>query len=285
MPCKIIDESIENDVIAAIIRLKSSRNIIANVTNTVSQNLVANVELALGVSPIMFNMPDEAKEIVSISSAAYINLGTVIPIYEQTIPSMLISLKNNKLPWVLDPVAVGFGKLRNKLFLHMLETKCFPSVIRGNATEIITLANLWSLTQNQILITSGVDTINTTEEAESAAISLSLFTNATIAVSGEVDFITNGEKHFHLYGGSIMMEQVTGMGCSLGGAIAAFLTVTSPLYAAIAASMIYKIAGKISATNSQGLGDFVSNFHNLINKIGKTEILENKVLTNNKLNV
>ncbi len=280
-----IKQSIELKVIDALTSLNSSKNLVANITNTVSQNLVANVELALGASPIMFYMPNEAREFVSIANSAYINLGTVIPIYEQTIPAMLVALKDKKLPWVLDPVAVGFGELRNKLFNQMPETKIFPSVIRGNASEIITLANLWGVTNNKLQRALGTDTINSTQEAENSAVLLARCINGIVAVSGEVDFVTDGQNAFYLQGGSYVMEKITGMGCSLGGAIASFLTVTSPLYAALSASILYKIAGEISLKASQGIGDFVANFINSLNKITETQILENKVLTNKNLSV
>ncbi len=280
-----IKESIELKIIEALTSLKSSKNLVANITNTVSQNLVANVELALGASPIMFYMPDEATEFVSIANSAYINLGTVIPIYEQTIPAMLVALKDKKLPWVLDPVAVGYGELRNKLFNQMQETKAFPSVIRGNASEIITLANLWRKTSNKTQRARGTEAINSTQEAENSAVLLAQYTKGIVAVSGEVDFITDGQDAFYLQGGSDVMEKITGMGCSLGGAIASFLTVTSPLYATISASILYKIAGGLSFKASQGIGDFVANFLNSINKITESQILENKVLTNKNLSV
>lgn len=281
---KITEESIINNVVEAITSLRSSHNLVANITNTVSQNLVANVELALGASPVMFYMPDEATEFVSISKSAYINLGTITPIYEQTIPSMLTTLNDKQLPWVLDPIAVGFGALRTKLFNLMLETKIFPSVIRGNASEIITLANIWNLEQTSTKA-KAIYSINSTKEAESSAVSLARFIKGTVAISGETDFVTDGDNNFYLQDKHNMMGQITGIGCSLGGAIASFLTVTSPLYAALTASIIYKIAGRISAKQTQGVGDFVSIFLNIISKIDKAEILQNKVLTNGKINV
>ena len=279
MSSQIMEEMTE-----AIELLKSSHCLVPNITNTVSQNLVANVELALGASPVMFNMPDEAKEFISIAKTAYINLGTIIPIYEKTIPVALQTLKKREIPWVLDPVAVGFGELRTKLFEEILDRKIFPAVIRGNASEIITLADMWHIrTSAKTGRARGVDTLHTTQDAETSAIALSRLTGGIVAMSGETDLVTDGAEIYYLDGGSAMMEQITGMGCSLGGAIASFLAVTSPLSATLLATTIYKIVGKNSANEVNGLGDFTSIFINMISKTNKSEILANKVLTNIKL--
>ena len=268
----------------AIELLKSSHCLVPNITNTVSQNLVANVELALGASPVMFNMPDEAREFISIAKTAYINLGTVIPIYEKTILVALQTLKERKIPWVLDPVAVGFGELRTNLFKRIFDEKIFPAIIRGNASEIITLADMWHIrTSAKCGKARGVDTLHTTQDAETSAIALSRLTGGIVAMSGETDFVTDGAEIYYLDGGSAMMEQITGMGCSLGGAIASFLTVASPLHAALLATTIYKIAGKISANEAKGLGDFTQIFINRINQIDKDEFFAKKVFTKNKL--
>ena len=61
-----------------------------------------------------------------MGDSMYINVGTLLPIYEETVPRTLNALCKLGKPWVLDPVAVGLGELRTKLLLQCKEYK--PSV-------------------------------------------------------------------------------------------------------------------------------------------------------------
>ena len=55
-------------------------------TNFVTINLVANAQLAVGGSAAMVYLPDEGEALVAGGGAIYLNMGTLFPIYEQTIP-------------------------------------------------------------------------------------------------------------------------------------------------------------------------------------------------------
>ena len=73
--------------------------------------------------------------------------------------------------------------------------------------------------------TLGVESLNTTEQAEHIARDLAHQYGMTVAISGQKDFITNGEKHSECHYGSSMMPFITGMGCLLTAVIAAFRAV------------------------------------------------------------
>ena len=70
-------------------------------------------------------------------------MGTLFPIYEQTIPRAAKAAHDAGKPWVLDPVGLGIGSLRTKLVSVLKQYK--PTIVRGNASEIIALAGLWGL--------------------------------------------------------------------------------------------------------------------------------------------
>ena len=147
---------------------------------------MANAQLAVGGSAAMVYLPDEGEFIATAGGATYINVGTLTPIYEETLPRTAKALFEAKKPWVLDPVAIGIGELRTKLLLGFKEYK--PSVIRGNASEVIALAGLWGLEggTDQSAV-RGVDSTDTVNAAREAAVALAKYTGGAVAVSGKTD--------------------------------------------------------------------------------------------------
>jgi len=117
---------------------------------------------------------------------------------------------------VLDPVAVGIGSLRTRLLKQFKEYK--PSIIRGNASEIMALAGLWGLDGGtEGSNARGVDSTDSVSEAKTAAVALAKWTGGAVAVSGETDLVTDGSVIVYSYGGSHYMQKITGAGCALGG--------------------------------------------------------------------
>ena len=92
---------------------------------------------------------------------------------------------------MLDPVAVGIGELRTKLLMQFKKYK--PSVIKGNASEIIALAGLWNLEGGiEESKVRGVDSTDAVSSARTAAVALAKCTGGAVFVSGETDLITDG---------------------------------------------------------------------------------------------
>ncbi len=134
---------IQKQIVKAVETVKQTNPMAGSITNTVTINFVANAQLAVGGSAAMVYLPDEAEALALAGGAFYINVGTLFPIYEQTLPRAAKVLHEAGKPWVLDPVAIGIGSLRTNLLKQFREFK--PSIIRGNASEIIALAGLWEL--------------------------------------------------------------------------------------------------------------------------------------------
>lgn len=255
MDSKDIQEKIEE----AIQRAKKITPLAGSITNTVTINFVANAQLAVGGSAAMVYLPDEAVSLAKCGNSMYINVGTLLPIYEETIPATLRTLHTLQKPWVLDPVAIGIGSLRTKLLLQCKDAK--PSIIRGNASEIIALAGLWELDGGQHdSKVRGVDSTDTVNAAKAAAKALAIWTGGAVAVSGSEDLITNGAQTLISYGGSPMMTCVTGSGCSLGGVMAVYAAVADPFIAAATGAAIYNLAGKRAAGRAKGTGSFQQYF-------------------------
>ena len=67
----------------------------------------------------------------------------------------------------------------------------------------------------------GVDTTDTAASALPAAQALARQTHAIVVVTGEVDYITDGERTRTVTGGNPLMTRVVGTGCALSAVVAA----------------------------------------------------------------
>lgn len=252
-------EEVKRQMMEAVKKVKAENPMAGSITNSVTINFVANAQLAVGGSAAMVYLPDEGEFLAAAGGATYINVGTLLPVYAETLPQTAAMLHQLEKPWVLDPVAVGIGELRSRLLKKFQEYK--PSIIRGNASEIIALAGLWGLDGGTgSSNVRGVDSTDAVEAAKAAAIALAQYTGGAVAVSGETDLITDGKMLAYSYGGSPFMEKITGCGCSLGGVAAVYATAASPFIAALTASAIYNLAGKRAESKTQGPGSFYTQF-------------------------
>ncbi|MBB3165960.1 hydroxyethylthiazole kinase [Rhizobium laguerreae] len=219
------------------------------ITNYVAMNIAANVLLASGASPAMVHAADEAGEFAGIAGALTINIGTLST---QWIDGMQAAAKvatSAGKPWVLDPVAHYATAFRRNAVAELLALR--PTIIRGNASEIIALAGGESRGQ-------GVDSRDPVEQAEGSARWLAERQQAVVAVTGVVDFVTDGERAVRIEGGSVLMPQVTALGCSLTCLVGAFAA-TAPediFGATVAALSTFAIAGEEAARGAAGPGSF-----------------------------
>ncbi len=252
--------SLIEQVIEAWQNMQAKTPLVQCITNSVAANYTANVLLASGASPAMIDNPYEAESFTKISSALSINLGT--PTSEQ-MQAMQISAKTaqmSNIPWVLDPV--GYGSIlawRSQMTDELLQFK--PSVIRGNASEISTLAG------NQVQ-SKGVDSTLSSDDAYRQAYALLVHTDC-IAISGESDYILSKELNvvIQVNGGSPLQPKITATGCALGALIAAYSAVTTPTIAALSAHVHFAIAGKLAANQAQTMGSFSTIFMDYIHML------------------
>ncbi|WSH69465.1 hydroxyethylthiazole kinase (plasmid) [Rhizobium ruizarguesonis] len=219
------------------------------ITNYVAMNIAANVLLASGASPAMVHAAEEAGEFAGIASAVTINIGTLSTQWIDGMQAAAKAATSAGKPWVLDPVAHYATAFRRNAVADLLALR--PTIIRGNASEIIALAGGESRGQ-------GVDSRDPVEQAEGSARWLAERQQAVVAVTGAVDFVTNGERAVRIEGGSALMPQVTALGCSLTCLVGAFAA-TAPediFGATVAALATFAIAGEEAALGAAGPGSF-----------------------------
>lgn len=232
---------------AALARLRAASPLTQCITNAVVTNFTANALLALGAAPAMCDIPGEAGMFAAIAGGVLVNLGT--PTAEQRDAAREAVAAGT--PWVLDPVAVGALPVRTALAHALLAAR--PAIIRGNASEILALAGAGAGGR-------GVDATDAADDALDAARALAARTGGTVAISGEVDLIVDAGRAARVPGGSALLTKVTGGGCALGAAMAAFVAVAEPFDAAIAASAVWAVASERAASRSRGPGSFAAAF-------------------------
>lgn len=149
------------DIGATLTRLRQSTPLVHSITNYVAMNPAANVLLALGASPAMVHAAEEAAEFAALADALVINIGTLSAPWVDAMLSAAESAQQQQTPWVLDPVAIGATRFRRDACARLLEFS--PTIIRGNASEIIALAG-------DALGGRGVDSTAASDEALTAAV-------------------------------------------------------------------------------------------------------------------
>lgn len=233
------------DVLAAI---RARHPLVHCLTNGVVKNFTANALLALGAAPAMVEHPEEAALFAGFADALLINPGTLATWEVAPIEAAAPAAAKADKPWVLDPVAVGPLPVRTRLARALLEHK--PTLIRGNASEIIALAGQEGKGR-------GVDSGDAAEAAIEAARSLARRTGGAVLVTGPVDYATDGGDAIGIANGHILLTRVTGVGCAQGAVAAACAAVApSPLIAAVAAALIMGIAGDVAAEHAASPGSF-----------------------------
>ena len=228
-------------------QMRAQAPLVHNITNYVAMNVMANVLLAVGASPAMVHARAEVAEFAGLAQALTVNIGTADPDW---VDSMALAAEVMTLagrPWVLDPVGVGATRFRQEACARLLDLG--PSIIRGNASEILTLAGTAAAGR-------GADAADSVGAAQNAAWALARRSGAVVAVSGPEDFVTDGQHSYHVGNGHPMMPRITALGCSLNGVIAAFAVGALSLPATVSALACYGLAGEQAGARSTGPGGF-----------------------------
>lgn len=258
----------ENNLWNYIQSVKKQSPLVHNITNFVVMNNTANALLAVGASPIMAHAKSEIKEMVTISTAVVINIGTLDEYWSE---SMLIAAeeahRTNKT-WILDPVGAGATSFRDEVLAKLLQFK--PTVIRGNASEIIALAKA------NKTITKGVDSTAESNEAISAAQSLVENYQSVICISGATDIIIDDKETYFVENGHPLMTKVTGLGCSASAIIGAFAGIfENKTESTVAAMSLLGIAGELAEKISNGSGSLQMNILDKLYNISEQEFFDN----------
>lgn len=244
----------------AVAKVRTESPLVHNITNFVVMNNTANALLAIGASPVMAHSVDEVVDMAKVASALVLNIGTLEKSWVEAMILAGRTAKELHKPVVFDPVGAGATPYRDAVSFRIL-SEVKPSIIRGNASEIMALAKVGANTK-------GVDSTASSDEAVSSARRLAEETGAVIVVSGAVDVVTDGERLERIPFGHPLMSRVTGMGCTATAVVGAFAAVTADrLFAASCGMAVMGIAGEIAGKTARGTGsmqvDFLDALYNL----------------------
>lgn len=192
-------QDIWNDVAA----VRKTAPLVHSITNLVVMSYNANALLALGAAPVMAHAREEVEEMVAIAGALVLNIGTLQPEWVEAMKLAAKKAASLNKPIILDPVGAGATSYRNRTITELL-VMAKPAVIRGNASEIMSVSGLDSATK-------GVESLQSSEAAIDAAKTLARKIDGTVCVSGATDIITdkNGKTAF-LQNGHPWMTKITG---------------------------------------------------------------------------
>ena len=231
------------DTLAAV---RQHSPLVHSITNYVSMDVTANGLLAAGASPAMVHAMEEVEDFVAIASALVVNIGTLSPAWVDAMERAADRARELGKPWVLDPVGAGATPYRTRVARGLARRG--PTVIRGNASEILALVE-------EGRAGKGVDSTHASDEARDVAAGLADELGCVVAVTGAVDYVTDGSSVLAVANGHPMMTRVTALGCTASALVAAFAAVhPDPLRATAHALGILGLCGEIAARESPGPG-------------------------------
>lgn len=238
------------------------------ITNYVAMNIAANVTLAAGASPAMIHAPEEVADFAQIAGALTINIGTLSAPWVESMKAAAIAANAVNVPWVLDPVAHFATPYRAQVAQDLLALK--PTILRGNASEIISL-------DGRAGAGKGADSGDSVAEAQRSAQRLAARHGCVVAVSGPVDFITDGLRSASVTGGSDIMPKVTALGCSLTALVGAYAAVAPRFEATVAAFVHFAEAAERAAATATGPGSFAVAFLDALHRVQPGDLAETRI--------
>lgn len=235
-----------DDVRAGFDAVRRGSPLVQNVTNYVAMDLSANALLAAGASPAMVHAREEAADFARIADAVVVNVGTLSPAWVEAMHAAAEVAVERNIPWVLDPVGVGATPYRTRVATELLERG--PTVLRGNASEILALAGAAEGGR-------GVDSTHDAGDAIEAAADLAAMTKGVVAVTGAADVVTDGSRTVTVAGGHPMMAKITALGCAASALVGAFAAAGKDVFTGTTAALsVLGVAGERAATDSPGPG-------------------------------
>ncbi len=238
-----------NELAFVLENLRKKNPLILSLTNNVVQNITANMLLAVGAAPVMLNDAGECRKLLQVcANGLLVNVGTLSQPQAELMRAAVDAACATGVPWVLDPVAVGLLEFRTEFSRELLAMH--PTLIRGNASEIMALAG-------EAPGGRGTDSTAESSAAVHAARKLAQQCCCTVLVTGPVDYVVDGERVLALGNGDPLMTRVTGVGCAMGALAAACVAAAPDAFiGAAACASILGIAGERAAARCPRPGSF-----------------------------
>jgi hydroxyethylthiazole kinase len=255
------------DIYRSIGDIREKSPLIHNITNYVVMNNTANALLAIGASPVMIHAEEEVAEMAKMASALVMNIGTISAPWVRGMFAAFSAATKKGIPVIIDPVGAGATAWRTQTVRDLIRAGR-PTIIRGNASEILALTDDRSKTK-------GVDSIAASDEALSSARRISEMNSCVVCVSGVIDYVVDHGDVVKISNGHPMMTKVTGLGCTASALCGAFAAVETNAHAAAAKAMaVMGIAGEMAAQKAFGPGSLQMHFLDVLYNLTENDIRE-----------
>jgi len=229
-PSPIIDTAVS---LLDALRMKPIR--VHAITNAAAQVFTANLLLAAGAIPSLTYARDEVEPFTARADALLVNLGTLDSERRAGIVAAIATARANAKPFILDPVFVDRSPPRLAWARSLLVEH--PTILRCNAAEFEALSG------------AGADLDALRASAREW--------RCVIALTGEIDIVTDGERVARIANGHPLMTRITAMGCAGTALAAAFAAIEEDAFLAAASALLcLGVAGEVAATRASGPGSF-----------------------------
>lgn len=195
--------------------LQRTKPVLHHVTNYVTARDCADTALAIGASPTMADAAEEIAAFTATSDALVLNLGTIGEARMEAMELAAGTAKKAGIPVVLDPVGVMSSNLRLEFALKLLQAG-YITIVRCNYSECKAL--LEQKTDGR-----GVDSAQKPDQGEALKTVKDAARRYTciFALTGVVDYISDGKRAMMINGGNPLMTRITGGGCMTTTVVAA----------------------------------------------------------------
>lgn len=236
-----------------VMQIRKKSPLIYNIMNEVGSNFIANGLIAVGASPSISNMPEEADEMARNADAVVLNLGTLSRDRAEAMMTAGKAANEAGVPVLLDPIAIGATEFRTKVIHDILSTVKLAAIC-ANAGEIAVLGDALDKT------TSPDDSLE--ENDPSIAEKVAQQYSTVVIATSQTDVVTDGKRTTLCKNGHAMLQNITTSGCLLTSVVGAFAGIAGDhIYeASIEAVTGYGIAAERAMTKAAGPGSFIPAF-------------------------
>ena len=251
---------------ADLAAIREQKPLVHQITNYVVMNETANATLALGALPVMAHAREEVEEMAALAGALVLNIGTLSPAWVEAMLAAGRAANGAGAPVVLDPVGAGATSYRTETARRLL-SEVEVAVVRGNPAEIATLAGREAEIR-------GVESIGVSGSAAELARAAARELGTAAAVTGAVDYVSDGERVVEVQNGHPLLSSITGSGCMATAITGCFLAVRgeAPLDAAAEALVAFGVAGEDAARQASGPGSFHVALYDALQQLDPTTI-------------
>ncbi|WP_449354631.1 hydroxyethylthiazole kinase [Virgibacillus natechei] len=236
-----------------LMKTRKKSPLIYNIMSEVGSNFIANGLIAVGTSPSISNMPEEADEMARKADAVILNLGTLSKARAEAMMVAGRAANEAGVPVLLDPIAIGATDFRTTVIYEIL-SEIKIAAICANAGEIAVLGESLEKT------TSPDSSLE--ENDPSIAGKVARKYETVVIATGQTDIVTDGKRTSLCKNGHVMLQNITASGCLLTSVIGAFAGVAGEdIYeASIEAVTGYGIAAELAMKTATGPGSFIPTF-------------------------